>query len=312
MIVEDNVYYNLTGRLTRDDGGVINYFKFNHNTVVNVVDRFGIGEALRAFVTNNLFWNQKFVGYDTLGQNFIETKPWLGAGTQVLDIHHNNFYVHPAMIAAYPTTARGQVRAIPNFDSLAQVFINRNGYGPTNTTQAIAFTNGPRNEIQYMLDYWNTTIPPANKKEMYAGPDSGRGTYGVDQLPFDFRYPTSSPLYTMGTNNTSLGAMFIFGLTLGVEPIRGGELPNGFSLSQNYPNPFNPSTTIEFAIPKNDFVTLKVYDLLGREVNTLVSENLDAGSYKVRFDGALHASGVYLYKLKAGSLSMIKKLSLVK
>jgi hypothetical protein len=88
--------------------------------------------------------------------------------------------------------------------------------------------------------------------------------------------------------------------------------PAEFLLKQNYPNPFNPSTTIEFAIPKSEFVSLKIYDLLGREVRVLVSESLDAGSYKANFDGAQLASGVFLYKLQAGSFSMIKKLSLIK
>ncbi len=71
----------------------------------------------------------------------------------------------------------------------------------------------------------------------------------------------------------------------------------GFSLSQNYPNPFNPSTTIEFSIPKYSFVTLKVYDLLGREIEQLVNENLNGGQYSVRFDASNYPSGVYFYKL---------------
>ena len=72
---------------------------------------------------------------------------------------------------------------------------------------------------------------------------------------------------------------------------------NTFSLKQNYPNPFNPSTTIEFSIPKYSFVTLKVYDLLGREIEQLVNENLNGGKYSVRFDASNYPSGVYLYKL---------------
>ncbi len=89
-------------------------------------------------------------------------------------------------------------------------------------------------------------------------------------------------------------------------------LPEVYALKQNYPNPFNPTTTIEFAIPQKEFVTLKVYDLLGREVETLVSETLEAGSYKTRFDAGKLASGMYVYRLQAGSFSDAKKLMLVR
>ena len=80
-------------------------------------------------------------------------------------------------------------------------------------------------------------------------------------------------------------------------------LPKVFSLKQNYPNPFNPSTTIEFSIPKTEFVTLKIYNLLGQEVTTLVSDKLKAGSYNYSWDAGLLASGVYIYKIQAGDPS---------
>jgi len=88
--------------------------------------------------------------------------------------------------------------------------------------------------------------------------------------------------------------------------------PIDFSLSQNYPNPFNPSTTINFTIPGSEFVTLKVYNILGSEVATLVNGNLSAGAYKFSFDAQNLASGVYLYELNAGSFREIKKMNLLK
>jgi predicted GH43/DUF377 family glycosyl hydrolase/pimeloyl-ACP methyl ester carboxylesterase len=89
-------------------------------------------------------------------------------------------------------------------------------------------------------------------------------------------------------------------------------IPKVFSLNQNYPNPFNPTTNIEFAIPKSEFVTLKVYNILGEEVATLVSEKLAAGSYKYDWDASSLASGVYLYKLQAGAFQQIKKMVLLR
>jgi hypothetical protein len=88
--------------------------------------------------------------------------------------------------------------------------------------------------------------------------------------------------------------------------------PNDYNLLQNYPNPFNPSTTINFTIPSNELVTLKIFNILGSEVATLVNQNLAPGSYKFNFDAQNLASGVYLYELKAGNFTEIKKMNLLK
>ncbi len=91
-----------------------------------------------------------------------------------------------------------------------------------------------------------------------------------------------------------------------------GILPTSFSLEQNYPNPFNPSTTIRFSVPKEEFVTLKVYNTLGQEVRTLINDVRHAGEYEVVFDAAGLPSGVYMYKLSAGSFLDTKKMVLMK
>jgi hypothetical protein len=90
------------------------------------------------------------------------------------------------------------------------------------------------------------------------------------------------------------------------------QLPVQFSLSQNYPNPFNPLTTIKYGLPTDEHVTLKVYDILGREVHTLVNEVVKAGYQQVSFDASQFSSGVYFYRLDAGSFTRVKKLLLLK
>ena len=85
-----------------------------------------------------------------------------------------------------------------------------------------------------------------------------------------------------------------------------------FELYQNYPNPFNPSTKISYSIPKLGFVTLKVYDILGREVGNLVNEEKNAGNYEVEFNGNNLSSGIYIYKLQVGNYHSVKKMLLIK
>lgn len=93
---------------------------------------------------------------------------------------------------------------------------------------------------------------------------------------------------------------------------REGQLPKKFQLYQNYPNPFNPNTTIEFDLPKTSNVTLKIFNILGEEVATLVSDKLTAGSYTYEWDASNMASGVYLYKLEAEGFVQTKKMILMK
>jgi hypothetical protein len=76
--------------------------------------------------------------------------------------------------------------------------------------------------------------------------------------------------------------------------------PNSLALSQNYPNPFNPSTKIQYAISSRQFVTLKVYDVLGNEIATLINEEKQPGTYAVEFDGTNLPSGIYFYEFRVG------------
>lgn len=90
------------------------------------------------------------------------------------------------------------------------------------------------------------------------------------------------------------------------------EVPEKYSLSQNYPNPFNPTTKFNFSIPKNSFVSLKVFDVLGREVATIVEKDFSMGSYTVDFDATKLSTGIYFYTLKTGDFTETKKMMLVK
>ena len=88
--------------------------------------------------------------------------------------------------------------------------------------------------------------------------------------------------------------------------------PLKFELSQNYPNPFNPTTNISFGLPVDSKVTIKIYDISGREIRTLLNDTKAAGYYSVMFDASGLSSGVYFYKIEANNFSELKRMLLIK
>jgi hypothetical protein len=108
-----------------------------------------------------------------------------------------------------------------------------------------------------------------------------------------------------------------FHFTEGIQPgaatgVRAEVLPTEFSLGQNYPNPFNPSTIIRYGIPVDGFVSLKVFNLMGQVVKTLVEGRMSAGYHDVKLDSSDMASGLYLYRIQAGAFTETKKLVLIR
>ncbi|MBN8571377.1 MAG: T9SS type A sorting domain-containing protein [Ignavibacteria bacterium] len=122
---------------------------------------------------------------------------------------------------------------------------------------------------------------------------SGNDLYGATYTNSVIKAPISN---LVGTNSIST------------------EVPDKFTLGQNYPNPFNPNTVINYNLPVAGFISLKVYDILGNEVATLVNTRQNAGSYSEEFDAGYFklSSGVYFYKLQSGEFSETKRMVLVK
>ena len=122
----------------------------------------------------------------------------------------------------------------------------------------------------------------------------------------DTQYPTS---LTQSYNRPNV--QFEIGLTTGI--VNNLEsIPQTYSLMQNYPNPFNPVTTINFSIPQHGFVTLKIYDVLGKEVMTVVNEQKVRGNYEVEFNAGNLASGAYFYRIESGEFRDVKRMILLK
>jgi Secretion system C-terminal sorting domain len=185
---------------------------------------------------------------------------------------------------------------------------------PTNTDSIIAFLQAryvsgvnvdysfPSSDSQLSLlwplrenlTYTNTTLLTA-----------GMGGYPLGDLYHWFPTQYASWAAQQANENATIGKL------TAVREI-GGQVPQSYTLAQNYPNPFNPTTEINYTVPKNGFVTLKVYNVLGQEVTTLFSGMARQGVYKATFDASRYASGVYFYRLEAGSVKITKKMILMK
>ncbi len=134
-----------------------------------------------------------------------------------------------------------------------------------------------------------------------------RYMYMVDAIPGVSLFAANN-----SASNDTYWAYDEFTFTAVPESVEDQELVNSFSLTQNYPNPFNPSTTIKYSVPQLTNVSLKIYDVLGKEVSTLVNAQQAQGVYEVTFDASNLASGMYIYTIQAGSFTSSKKMLLMK
>lgn len=174
--------------------------------------------------------------------------------------------------------------------------------GPSNTTDKIMYTNaGVTAPGTFSAPFQISQFYPQNSSRDYKPllieyyntlGDVGALWVGVDGANRRLFFDRLNAVTAVNNNNTGI--------------------PEQYSLSQNYPNPFNPNTKIDFSIPKGSFVTLKIYDMLGREVAILVNKDYSAGNYTVDFDASSLATGVYFYSINAGGFTDTKKLMLIK
>ncbi len=143
---------------------------------------------------------------------------------------------------------------------------------------------------------------------------TGADTINVGSSSMDNEMPFGINHFLILKDGSAMVQMHKFGtrsVITGIERLN-NTIPDNYTLSQNYPNPFNPSTLINYSIPSPGLVTLKVFDMLGREVTTLVNTQQAAGNYKVSFDASQLASGVYFYRISTNNFVSTKKMLLMK
>lgn len=172
-------------------------------------------------------------------------------------------------------------------------------------------TNVPP-QWQIAICTWIACYPPGVDSVTEICPP-GQQSFSIYFYPYNTQGMGTTTIVAKNFSNPNENYSATFGAStspISVKQI--STLANEFNLSQNYPNPFNPATKISFSIPKNDYVDLRVYDILGREVKILLSQAMEAGEYEVEFEALNMSSGFYYYRLKSRDYVAVKKMVLVK
>lgn len=248
---------------------------------------------------NSYFWPAAMVNFwannwnDTAHTDSVYTPTWMNAQSTAMFtnktawpgfVQSGNQNVDPGFGASIPNVLNpGTANA--NGNGLIGFFVAVRGGAGTTETYGYSLTQIPQPEPNNWTPAW--PLPEAN----------------------DMKYSNVS-FKTAATDGSVLGDPNWWAITLGVkgQPAE----PQTYTLSQNYPNPFNPATKIDFSIPAASLVQLKVFNVLGQEVATLVNQAMTPGSHTVTFDASKIASGIYMYKITAGSFVSTRKMVLLK
>ncbi|MGA3288327.1 MAG: T9SS type A sorting domain-containing protein [Bacteroidota bacterium] len=340
LFVQNNTFVNTQDRLIRHyvSTGPLKYFLFDHNTVVNNMSFHGfIGLGLmnaaggsQAIITNNLLLDPFALGNDTDAVRQVEF-----ADNHELDTYGRSRMVWFAAIPE-PTTQWTIQKNYYGISAEQQAFYDANASaGVTGEGLALPWhinaKIGIDSQTAFVKVPLTMTKAPAVMTAMmnwYRSPTGAHKTKLNSSWTLAYDWNRISYVYltdTLNCNfkcNTNLSAAAtdakVIGDTrwswtgaVGVENAA-TQVPAKFSLDQNYPNPFNPSTNFTFSVAKTGLVSLKVYDLLGREVATLVNEVKEAGNYPIEWNAAGFGSGIYFCKMQSGSFTATKKMILMK
>jgi len=308
VYIENSTFYNLTSQVLKDDGGIIKNAHINQNTFYNIGinSTIELGPVVEAKVLNNLFYNTNFYGYNTNGDDDptaqismteLSAEQIAEFGTQTATITNNNFFLDPAIVAAYPDS----IRAPENLNALAASFVSA-ADSATFVSEMLSFTGAPATPTNIVSSWWTT-------------PDGEQPDFDVSGEPFDFTY-ASATSSNASTSNEQLGSLNWFGVTTSTNEVI-STLPASFELHGNYPNPFNPTTNISFALPQTADVGVEIYNMLGQNVMNIPSRRFTSGANQlINIDASSLTTGLYIYRVVVRSASnmMVQtgKMTLVK
>ena len=289
----NNIFYNVGAmsltaeeQLTQDPDGLpyslINVDTLNANEANDTTGIAGIPENQRTIIVkNNLYYFSDGVQQYWADNSAVSDQLWMNSRTEAM---FNNDAVWPGLEAENNW----------NVDPLFNDFSALSEPVAKLVATCVNYRAGSYAE-------WDWDSDQASDQTYY------KILVGTFPLAENFKSYTDLE----GTDGLPLGDLNYYGIDTDVK-LEDSGIPTQFELSQNYPNPFNPSTTIKFSVPEANNVILKVYNILGQEVKTLVNQQMAAGAYTVNFDASHLASGMYIYSLQSGSFSVTKKMMLLK
>jgi len=296
VIIENCTIYNATHRVTRDDGGIMKYYRINNNTIFNVGGPvFQIGEVIHAELYNNIVYNYGFYGslispdfrygryiinIDSLGQDYIDD-----GYTQVVRVHHNSFYLDSAYTKL--EIWGDSIEAYHIFDSTTLAFMKENGDSATNIIEMIPFVNPPKLQTEVVSKYWEL------------GPkDPGIPWFDTTGAPYVFDFPDTCASATAGTDGSQLG-----------DPRWKTYTPEGIFSPENnhdnglqiYPNPVTNVLHVTTNGSHSNVVT--IYSVIGAKMFSFKTKDV---SFEVPVNQL--KNGIYILSIKNenGQLSRMK------
>ncbi len=331
VVIRNTTFFNLTDRIIRIMGTKLNYLKFDHNTGFTTQGFHGAlqtGKAAEIVVTNNIFYNP--IAFGSFNRRTAAVTPNISEQTQPeknlmyvvtmdtsylvptrkVTVRNNNVWWDQKVKdvwAKYPDSTRAPGIMTPTIMKMLGADSTKAHF-----TEPLTFTAAPANIYNFLdssIAFPNSITLPENWSYIYQEAD------GLS--PVNGSYGTTSASYTKADGGLPLGDLNWYPAKKAVWLLTdvkatGSGVPENYSLSQNYPNPFNPSTTFTFSMSKAGLVTLTVYDMLGREVATLVNNVANAGTHSITWNAAGMSSGVYFYKMHTGSFTSLKKMVLIR
>ena len=348
LIIKNCTFVNVQDRVVRhlSSTAQLNHFIFDHNTVVNSLAYHGMLSlgwvGAEVTITNNLFLDPFAAMADTdytRQLEFItnETDPfgnnrmtWVftdTAGNAVntdYTISNNYYAVSDSGHAFYNRWVSGnppfpsQYSSLPEGPALTHYINSKLGADSVDAfikDDNIVLANTPY-LMTKLMDWYRTpaALGGAGKTKETGNftedKDMDRRGYVYFQDTLDCTYSASLPAYTGSTEGYPVGDLNWFPQFLSVRQL--DNVPASFELYQNYPNPFNPSTRIIFRLNETGITKLNVYNILGQKVESLINEELPAGTHQVTFDASKLSSGVYFYRLESGKFSSVRKMMVVK
>ncbi len=293
VLTLEEVRERMHRKVTEPNSDLIAYWQFDEGTGNILGDSSGYGND--GLLINGPVW---MISTAPIGNGIASTQ--IISSTGFYEFQNTNFEVNYTSLSGNDTLVCTMINNSPE-GILPVDSIITNKYWIVNKFGDGIFLA----DLTFIFD--DSVFSPTDTVKLYTRPSRSDGDWTIIAQASNITNNTAT------FSNISDYGQFVVGLSQGISEVKtDSEIPLSFELFSNYPNPFNPTTTISWQMPKAGLVTLKIYDVLGREVTTLVNEEVSAGKHETVFNANRFSSGVYFYQLKAGEFVSTKKMILIK